>query len=227
MDTSEHQYFEASKFCKTLNDEYSKLFLNHEVKNDNKSTNKTFLNLSKGDQTNYPHFKPHIFLIEDIAESLDLSPECKMQKDSAVVPSQNTYDINNKSNINAEQIIADHSKTELWSPTSDQVIITQGEDDANTAIIRAMCEPGDNVVIATPGNPKIAGILKSYGVEVREFPINYITSENKEHHGNTKKEIDNWEYNVLNLAKLIDSRTKFVYVRPLYNKLDSEPKLGD
>ena len=158
-------------------------------------------------------------MIEDIADSLDveLIVDNVNQKDNTTVSSKNTSAVNAnpKSTLTAEQIIADHSKTGLWSPSPDQVIITQGEDDANSAIIRAMCEPGDNVVIATPGNPKIAALLKSYDIEVREFPINYISSEKKDEQNNSKSQIDNWEYNVLNLAKLIDSRTKFVYVSDL------------
>ena len=59
--------FEPSMFANKVHSKFKQLTSQIVSKS---SSDKEKLNLCKNDQVHYPHFKPHIFLVEDIAENI-------------------------------------------------------------------------------------------------------------------------------------------------------------
>jgi hypothetical protein len=98
--------FEPSDLAKKLYAEHQKL-----QPEPCTTPSKPLIDLSKMDQAHYPHFKPHIFLIEDMAETL-----------SRPGPSRSLESV--------QSVIASHSRTDLWTPTANSVVLTLGEDEA-------------------------------------------------------------------------------------------------
>ena len=56
-----------------------------------------------------------------------------------------------------------------WYPgaSSDNVLVTTGAAEANFVTIWALCQPGDEIVFATPNFLQIQGIARAFGVRLR------------------------------------------------------------
>jgi aspartate/methionine/tyrosine aminotransferase len=75
-----------------------------------------------------------------------------------------------------------------------------------------MCESGDNVIVVSPGNPKFSAVCTAHGVHVKELVLSYETTQTHPNASGQDVQIDTWDYNFQSLAKLIDLKTKFLYI---------------
>ncbi|WP_084955848.1 aminotransferase class I/II-fold pyridoxal phosphate-dependent enzyme [Thermoactinospora rubra] len=53
----------------------------------------------------------------------------------------------------------------------DDVLVTVGASEANAAIVDALCEPGDRVVVMEPGYRQVWGLARTKGCDVRGFRL--------------------------------------------------------
>lgn len=104
------------------------------------SSPKPLIDLSQADHVKYPHFTPHNFLATDL--------------------SKNLYEFGNEPNMElrtkkqAIDLILEDIKPKQKRLNSSHIILTQSEETAHEVLIRSMCDPGDNVIVGAPGNPK-------------------------------------------------------------------------
>lgn len=178
---------EPSEFAKRVHQEYTQ---KNAASVFSTKCDEDLLDQTKNDQTHYSHFKPHIFLIEDIAETI----------------LEDGYSIYNKQKefTKPQQIIANYSKTELWAPDASQIILTNGEDSGLLKLLEIMCEEGDNVVMCSPGCLQFEALCKAYKVEVRKFKIEFKGFAAGK---------DNWQYDQAGLCEQIDGKTRFLYIQ--------------
>lgn len=79
----------------------------------------------------------------------------------------------------------------------ENIFVTNGSAEAQTALISSMMEPGDEIVYITPNYMLIAGLAESYGVSVKEVPLR---AEN------------NWQLDIRDLEAAVTPRTKMICV---------------
>ena len=87
--------------------------------------------------------------------------------------------------------------TSDYKLTENDVILFQGEDSVVNHIVRALCNPGDNFLIPSLSTGFWRENADGYGITWREFDI---------------LEDKNWEFNLEDLEKKIDSKTRFMVV---------------
>lgn len=75
-----------------------------------------------------------------------------------------------------------------------------------------MCEPGDNVIVVSPGNPKFSSICTAHGVQVKQLILSYSTTQTQPTPPSHPPQTDTWDYNLPSLPPLIDQHTKFLYI---------------
>ncbi|MFI6291148.1 aminotransferase class I/II-fold pyridoxal phosphate-dependent enzyme [Nonomuraea sp. NPDC050790] len=54
---------------------------------------------------------------------------------------------------------------------TDDVLVTVGASEANAAIVDALCEPGDRVVVMEPGYRQVWGLARNRGCDVSAFEL--------------------------------------------------------
>ena len=79
----------------------------------------------------------------------------------------------------------------------ENIFVTNGSAEAQTALTSAIFEPGDEIVYVTPNYMLIAGLAESYGVKVVEVPL---------------KEENKWQLNTEDLKKAVTPSTKMICV---------------
>ena len=81
--------------------------------------------------------------------------------------------------------------------TPAHVLVTVGAAQANSMICQALLEPGDEVVVMSPGYRQVWGLARTAGCIVRELPLD---------------EGNGWRADVGLLDQIVNSRTKLVAV---------------
>lgn len=86
-----------------------------------------------------------------------------------------------------------------WYPgaTAANVLVTTGAAEANFIATWALIEPGDGIAFMTPNFMQIAGLGRSLGAEVRDFPLRLR---------------DEWTLDTGALDSAVDGRTKLITV---------------
>lgn len=86
----------------------------------------------------------------------------------------------------------------------ENVLIVPGGSMAIWASMTLLAEEGDNFLFPSPGFPLSLVIAKNYGIEPRFYHL-------QSHNG--------WKADLAEMEKLIDERTKFIYVNDPSNPL--------
>src|SRR5690606_31728022 len=55
--------------------------------------------------------------------------------------------------------------------SADEVLVTTGASQANHLVVQTLLEPGDRVVVLTPGYRQVAGLSLNLGCRVLEVPL--------------------------------------------------------
>lgn len=89
---------------------------------------------------------------------------------------------------------------------AEDVQVTLGASEALLLLVWAMVKPGENIVVEDPCYENITGVAQTLGVEVRRLPL---------------RQEDGWKPNPERLARLIDSKTRLVYLIHPHNPTGS------
>jgi aspartate/methionine/tyrosine aminotransferase len=101
--------------------------------------------------------------------------------------------IENPGSESLRQAVADQYTT----LDAGDIRITSGASEALLLLIWTMVTPGMNIVIEEPCYGNVPGIAQSLGIEVRKLPLS---------------QEDNWKPNLEQLSRLIDEKTRIVYL---------------
>jgi aspartate/methionine/tyrosine aminotransferase len=88
----------------------------------------------------------------------------------------------------------------------DDVRITTGASEALFLLIWTTVEPGANIVVEEPCYDNVPGVAAALGIEVRRLPL---------------RQEDGWKPDLGQLARLIDQRTRMVYLIHPHNPTGS------
>jgi aspartate/methionine/tyrosine aminotransferase len=80
---------------------------------------------------------------------------------------------------------------------AQNVLVTVGASQANALVCSTLLEPGDEVVVISPGYRQVWGLARNIGCRVRELPL---------------RPEDDWRVDLDRLAKLAGSKTKLMAV---------------
>lgn len=95
--------------------------------------------------------------------------------------------------------------------TAQDVLITAGAAEANYLAIMQLLQPGDEIVIETPGWPQAEVLAKAVGATIRKV---------------TRRESDNWRLPLDRLAEAVGPKTRMIFIsnpnNPTGDLLDSK-----
>ncbi len=107
-----------------------------------------------------------------------------------------------------DNVLAQAGLTGICTPTD--VLITAGAAEANYLAIRQLLEPGDEIIIETPGWPQAEVLAKAIGAKVVKI---------------TREEADSWQLPLDKVANAVTPRTKLIFIsnpnNPTGNLLDA------
>jgi aspartate/methionine/tyrosine aminotransferase len=95
---------------------------------------------------------------------------------------------------------------------ASDVRITSGASEALLLLIWALAAPGMNIVIEEPCYGNVPGVAGSLGIEVRRLPLS---------------QEDDWKPNLEQLSRLIDHKTRLVYLVHPHNPSGSVLRRGE
>ncbi len=81
--------------------------------------------------------------------------------------------------------------------TPDDVLITAGAAEANYVAIMQLVQPGDELIVGTPGWPQPLVLGKAIGAEIKRLP---------------RYEAQEWRFDLAELERLITERTKMIFL---------------
>ena len=96
-----------------------------------------------------------------------------------------------------ECIVNTTKKTRGFQPDIDQVLITTGANSIIYYLIKILCNPGDEVIIPSPGFPTYISASKANGVKIKYLKLN---------------EKNNYQIEIQEVKKLISKKTKLMIV---------------
>jgi tyrosine aminotransferase len=97
----------------------------------------------------------------------------------------------------ARQAVVDKYSTEAAPFAADDVLLTFGCSGAYYTVFSAMCEPGDNVLVPSPGFPLCQPVWQNLGIEMKHYQLD------------SEKDFD---IKLDTLESQIDEKTKFILV---------------
>lgn len=81
--------------------------------------------------------------------------------------------------------------------TPQDVLITAGAAEANYLALRQLLEPGDQIIVETPGWPQADVLAQAIGAEITKIE---------------RHEADNWRLSLDDLAQKVTDRTKMIFI---------------
>ncbi|XP_062501524.1 tyrosine aminotransferase-like [Corticium candelabrum] len=141
------------------------------------------IKLAAGDPAVYPGFEPPSSALEAIRESVNSEKFCGYQ------PAHG--------NATARKAVAELYSTPTQSLSSDDVLLTCGCNGALDICFRGLANPGDNILIPSPGFIIYTTMLDSYGIGFKEYRL--LPEQN-------------WDVDLYHLESLFDSKTKAIVV---------------
>tara|TARA_A100001015_G_scaffold305884_1_gene399271 strand:+ start:2002 stop:2583 length:582 start_codon:yes stop_codon:yes gene_type:complete len=96
-----------------------------------------------------------------------------------------------------ECIVNTTKKTRGFKPNINQVLITTGANSIIYYLIKIICNPGDEVIIPSPGFPTYISASKANGVKIKYLKLN---------------EKNNFQIEIKEVKKLISKKTKLIIV---------------
>ncbi len=79
--------------------------------------------------------------------------------------------------LKSRQAVAEFADRFLAAPiSSDNIILTSGCSHALDMVISALCDPGDNILIPSPGFSLYRTICDSYNFDCISYPLNVTTN---------------------------------------------------
>ncbi len=103
-----------------------------------------------------------------------------------------------------EKITQTTQHTRGFKPNLDQVLITTGANSIIYYLIKTVCNPGDEIIIPSPGFPTYIAAAKANGVKIK-----YLKLEEK----------NRYQINTYKLTKLITHKTKLIIVNSPSNPI--------
>ncbi len=96
-----------------------------------------------------------------------------------------------------KSIVNTTKKTRGFEPDIEQVLITTGANSIIYYLIKIICNPGDELIIPSPGFPTYISAAKANGVKIKYLKLN---------------EENNYQIETQEIKKLISKRTKLIIV---------------
>ncbi|MFT7587779.1 MAG: aspartate/methionine/tyrosine aminotransferase, partial [Cellvibrionaceae bacterium] len=81
--------------------------------------------------------------------------------------------------------------------TADDVLITAGAAEANYLAIMQLVQPGDEIIVESPGWPQPTVLAKAIGAKIKVLP---------------RYEENNWHFDMAELEKLITEKTRLIFL---------------
>jgi aspartate/methionine/tyrosine aminotransferase len=99
--------------------------------------------------------------------------------------------------VNGTTRLREHIAALYTDVHADQVLVTVGAAQANSMVCATLLQPGDEVIVLTPGYRQVWGLAQNMGCTVREVPLRADAG---------------WQLDLAALTALISPRTKLVAV---------------
>ena len=96
-----------------------------------------------------------------------------------------------------KSIVSTTKKTRGFQPDINQVLITTGANSIIYYLIKIICDPGDEVIVPSPGFPTYISASKANGVKIKYLKLN---------------EQNDYQIEIEKVKKLISKKTKLIIV---------------
>ena len=96
-----------------------------------------------------------------------------------------------------KSIVSTTKKTRGFQPDINQVLITTGANSIIYYLIKIICNPGDEVIIPSPGFPTYISACKANGVKIKYLKLN---------------DKNNYQIEIKEVKKLISKKTKLIII---------------